>query len=200
MRSGFVVHRIAGARIAQIQICDKARGVCRRLFIAFSVTETYGLGIVVKQIFRSGGFSMPETLMATATATLLISIAVPTYNSYVDDAKTSEAIGDMGRISLQIERFRANNNDALPVTLGEVGLDDLLDPWGNPYIYGVMVNAPDTAAARQDSNSTALNTDYDLYSIGEDGRTRPRITDDASRDDVIRAHDGAYIGRVDEIG
>jgi general secretion pathway protein G len=39
-----------------------------------------------------------------------------------------------------------------------------------------------------------LNTDYDLYSRGKDGKSQPSITNALSLDDVIRANDGAFLG------
>ena len=39
-----------------------------------------------------------------------------------------------------------------------------------------------------------LNTDYDLYSMGKDGMSAPALTDDVSKDDIIRADDGVYTG------
>jgi general secretion pathway protein G len=43
-----------------------------------------------------------------------------------------------------------------------------------------------------------INSDYDLYSMGKDGESVPPLTARASRDDVIRANDGAYIGLASE--
>jgi general secretion pathway protein G len=39
-----------------------------------------------------------------------------------------------------------------------------------------------------------LNTDYDLCSMGPDGKTNAPLTAKASHDDIIRANDGQYIG------
>jgi general secretion pathway protein G len=47
---------------------------------------------------------------------------------------------------------------------------------------------------RKDRFLVPINTDYDLYSMGKDGRSSPPLTAKASRDDIIRANDGAYIG------
>ncbi len=48
--------------------------------------------------------------------------------------------------------------------------------------------------ARKDYFLVPLNTDYDLYSVGKDGNSRPPLSAPDSADDVIRANDGAYIG------
>lgn len=39
-----------------------------------------------------------------------------------------------------------------------------------------------------------INSDFDLYSMGADGKTAAPITSTAGKDDVIRANDGGYIG------
>jgi general secretion pathway protein G len=43
-----------------------------------------------------------------------------------------------------------------------------------------------------------LNTDYDLYSMGKDGKTKGPLTAKDSHDDVIRANDGRFIGLASE--
>jgi len=47
---------------------------------------------------------------------------------------------------------------------------------------------------RKDHNLVPLNTDYDLYSMGPDGNSVGPLTAKASRDDIIRANNGSYIG------
>jgi len=39
-----------------------------------------------------------------------------------------------------------------------------------------------------------INSTYDLYSMGADGRTATPLTAAISRDDIIRANDGQYVG------
>jgi len=38
------------------------------------------------------------------------------------------------------------------------------------------------------------NTDYGLYGMGEDGLSRPPLTAKRSRDDIVRADNGRFIG------
>ncbi len=47
---------------------------------------------------------------------------------------------------------------------------------------------------RKDRFLVPINTDFDLYSMGRDGKSTPPLTAAASRDDIIRANGGAYIG------
>ena len=47
---------------------------------------------------------------------------------------------------------------------------------------------------RKDRFLVPINSDFDLYSMGKDGKSSPPLTASASRDDIIRANDGAYVG------
>jgi general secretion pathway protein G len=49
---------------------------------------------------------------------------------------------------------------------------------------------------RKDRNLVPINSDYDLYSLGPDGETRPPLTAGPSRDDIARAADGSFVGSV----
>jgi general secretion pathway protein G len=53
---------------------------------------------------------------------------------------------------------------------------------------------PVIAQARKDQFLVPINSDYDLYSMGADGRSEPNLNSQERRDDVIRARDGAYVG------
>jgi general secretion pathway protein G len=39
-----------------------------------------------------------------------------------------------------------------------------------------------------------LNSNYDLYSVGRDGVSSPPMNAQNSRDDVVRANDGGFVG------
>jgi general secretion pathway protein G len=39
-----------------------------------------------------------------------------------------------------------------------------------------------------------INTDFDLYSMGPDGRSAPPLTASDSRDDIVRANNGRFVG------
>ena len=96
----------------------------------------------------------------------------------------------------EIENYRMNN-DTLPVNLDAVGRGNLEDPWGNPYQFanhGLI--AP--GARRKFHGTVPLNLDYDLFSMGPDGTFKAPLTASESRDDIIRADDGGYVGVASE--
>jgi len=69
-----------------------------------------------------------------------------------------------------------------------------LDPWGNPYQYLNFDTVKGVGSVRKDRFLVPLNTDYDLYSMGKDGKSQTPLTAAASHDDIVRANDGRYIG------
>jgi general secretion pathway protein G len=48
--------------------------------------------------------------------------------------------------------------------------------------------------ARKDRFLVPINSTYDLYSVGADGKSTGPLTASISHDDVIRANDGGYVG------
>jgi len=48
--------------------------------------------------------------------------------------------------------------------------------------------------ARKDRFLVPINSDFDLYSMGRDGESVPPLAAPKSRDDVVRAANGAFVG------
>jgi general secretion pathway protein G len=144
---------------------------------------------------RSHGFSLIELMIALVVAGMLMTVALPAYNGYIDRANVARAIGDIGSISLEMERFRLQNADAMPLTLNELKMDIPLDPWGRSYEYLDIVGAgPGKGGLRKDGKLNPLNSDFDLYSVGKDGKSVGPLSAKKSHDDVVRANNGAFIG------
>jgi general secretion pathway protein G len=61
-------------------------------------------------------------------------------------------------------------------------------------ISQVFVGVPVEAVRRRDQFLFPLNTDYDLFSLGPDGRSASSLSNPLSLDDVIRANDGGFFG------
>jgi general secretion pathway protein G len=149
----------------------------------------------IRHMKRSKGFGLLELMIALVIALLLLSIAVPTYDSHVQRAKNAKARADIATLSVEIERFRLRNLDRIPATLDQLGIEIPFDPWGESYRY---VNIPDAGAGvgnfRKDGKLNPLNTDFDLYSMGRDRKSSNPLSAAASRDDIVRANNGAFIG------
>jgi len=145
---------------------------------------------------KSFGFTLIELLIAIAIIGTLAAIAIPVYSGYVQNAKVQSAITDIKAISLVIEKFK-NDGDGMsvPGSLAAVNYATYLDPWGRPYQYlNIQTLGGGCGPCRKDRFIVPINTDYDLYSMGKDGQSAAPLTAAKSRDDIIRANDGAYIG------
>ena len=143
----------------------------------------------------SQGFGLVELMVTLVIAALLVSLAVPAYDVFAQRAKVSGAIGDIGKLSLAIEHYRLNNNDRIPLSLAELGVAVPLDPWGRSYQFlNIPAAGPGKGALRKDGKLNPLNTDFDLYSLGKDGESAGPLSAEESRDDVVRANNGSFIG------
>lgn len=139
------------------------------------------------------GFTLLELLLVVALIGTLAAISLPSYFHALEKARVTRAIGDIKNISLTIT-VRLLQTGIYPASLSEVGSDQLLDPWGRRYRYQNLSGAKNHGASRKDKNLVPLNTDYDLYSMGQDGKSTSALTAKASRDDIVRANNGGFIG------
>lgn len=142
----------------------------------------------------SAGFTLVESLLVVALIGVLAAIAYPKYNSYRDRVDTFQAVQDINAMSAMIGN-RWNEARAYPESLDEIQLGGRLDPWGSPYVY-YNVESNGKGHARKDHALNPINTDFDLYSLGPNKKTKPQITQKDSLDDVIRASNGAFIGKA----
>ena len=145
---------------------------------------------------KQHGFTLLELIIAVIVAGLMAAIALPVYSGAIQRARIVQATGDMNRVESALERFRANG--VLPPNLAAVGMDTLIDPWGNPYQYLNIEAGVNRGAVRKDRNLVPLNTDYDLYSMGKDGQSNSLLTATESNDDIVRGANGAYLGMAED--
>ena len=141
-------------------------------------------------------FTVVELVAAVAIVATVAAVAAPVYGGIEQKVRVASAIGDMGQIEIAISRFLTKDNGALPANLATVGLNTLNDPWGNPYQYLKIEAIPETGigAVRKNRNLIPINSDYDLYSLGKDGKSDSPLTATESKDDIVRASNGAYLG------
>ncbi len=134
-----------------------------------------------------------ELMLVIAIIGVLVAIALPKYNDYRERVKQTQAANDIAVLQILVQNYHLNAN-AYPATLADVGNGDKLDPWGRPYVYQEVMSATGVGKARKDRKLNPINSDFDLYSLGKDGKSRTQLTNKESLDDVVRANDGAYIG------
>lgn len=92
----------------------------------------------------------------------------------------------------RVESVLASNEEASSSSSEVLDADDLQE------LLAVGLEEIRESLIRRDSNLFPLNSDFDLYSLGPDGKTCSRISIGAGLDDVIRANDGLYYGLASE--
>lgn len=152
---------------------------------------------------RSSGLTLLEMVIIVAIIGVLASIAAPTYIGYVEKARVQSSIADLRKISLIVEKYKSDEG-LFPASLNDAGCNNDLDPWGNQYQYlstdDVMKEEKKAKkqricqGCRWDKFERPINTDFDIYSMGKNRETRPKIDHGQSRDDIIRASNGGYYG------
>lgn len=144
-----------------------------------------------------GGFTMIELIIVVMIVGLVLAVAVPSYQRYIERSRVMETVIAVGDMSKGIRRYEMSKG-ALPDSLMEAGYGTAVDAWGFGYQYLNLRTAKGGGVARQDKKLKPLNSDFDLYSVGRDGLTAASLGKSVSRDDIIRARDGGFIGTAEE--
>lgn len=145
-----------------------------------------------RRLARHRGFTLVEVVLVVGILAILTTLVATTYDGYRDRLKLDQAVGDILMLSTSITEFRAEFR-RLPADLSEIGKASVLDPWGNPYLYVNHETQPN-GFWRKDKNINPINSDFDLSSAGKDGQSQQQLVAAQSRDDIVRANDGAFIG------
>lgn len=143
---------------------------------------------------KKAGFSLVELLVTITVLAALMAIAIPRVESYRNDSRNSKAIGDLRVLDNKINSFKTSN-ERWPSSLNEIPQGNMLDPWGHSYQYlQIEGNTKAKGDERKDKNLVPINSDFDLYSMGADGKTAAPLTSASGQDDIVRANDGRYYG------
>ena len=173
----------------------------------FSEVETIPEGSVAhhtlpvhRERLGSDGLTLLELLITLAVIAILSAISLQIYGGALEKSKITRAIVEIESIEAAIIASESDRN--LPDSLDEIGWGGRLDPWGNPYRYSKhetnKQGKVNPGKVRKDRFLVPLNSTYDLYSMGPDGDSKLPLTAKASRDDIVRAGDGAFIGPASE--
>jgi general secretion pathway protein G len=144
---------------------------------------------------RVSGVTLLELMITLSIIGILSSVSLHWVGAAKEEVKDQSVVGDLLEIESKLMMFYIQHG-RYPDTLAEAGAE-MNDPWGNPYHY-LNVKPDDKGkvpkGARKDKSLHPVNTDFDLYSAGEDGQTNAPLTAKSSRDDIIRGGNGSYYG------
>ena len=129
---------------------------------------------------RMRGFTLMELMLTVGLIGVLMGIAVLSYQSYRERMRENQAVREIAAMSADIQRF-ALDRRAFPrrwPTSARPGASTL----GRPHVYNVDGERQGRRA--RDHKLNPLNTDFDLYSLGKDGKSKPQITQKDSVDDA----------------
>jgi general secretion pathway protein G len=143
------------------------------------------------------GFTLIELLMVMVIISILATIGYYRYSAFITQTQETRAIADIKQIAQLLEEFNELNG-RYPNDLSELNRGEFTDPWGNPYQYVNIVEdgkrGKNDQKGRKDRNQNPINTYFDLWSNGADGDYNKQVTGAKSRDDIIRAWDGSFVG------
>lgn len=139
------------------------------------------------------GFTLLELMIVVAILAILATTGVTQYMAALNTARYTKAVQSIKTMQTDIGMYYLQNGK-YPSTLDEVGHGHRTDPWGTPFQYLNIEEEKGKGKLRKDKSLVPINTDYDLYSMGPDRRSVPPLTAQWSRDDIVRANDGEYIG------
>jgi len=155
--------------------------IIQRIYIRKSIGIIYG-----------AGFTVLELIMVLVIVGILATLGLSQYDQFMERTRIVEAKTDILALDMKITNF-FNNRRSFPASLADIG-GAPLDPWGNPYQYLNIQTTRGRGGVRKDHNLVPINSDFDLYSMGKDGRSVSPLTASHSKDDIIRANNGEYIG------
>lgn len=133
------------------------------------------------------GFTLVELIVVTAIIGVLASMTLIAISDFKDKTKVAVSGEEIRGLEKDLISY-ASEKGAYPPTatwLSDIGRSGLKDPWGNDYVYSLTLNR---------TFGGPINTDFDLYSPGKDGISANSLLLPESKNDVVRAGDGAFVG------
>ena len=192
----------------------QCRGIMTRIFKRLHSHICRFTGVLltayceIKRKMSYYGFTFVELLVLIVIVGTLAAIAIPVGSNHIEKARIVRAIAEIRGLEKDITAYEVNN-ETLPDSLNDVGQGTLKDPWGNSYEYLKIAGASVPARGhggggsfmgqvRKDRFLVPVNSDYDLYSKGKDGKSQAPFSSSQGRDDIVRANDGGYVGLASE--
>ena len=136
------------------------------------------------------GFTLVELIVVCAILGVLAMMAFPAYSAYILSTKNARTIADIRTLEKDINAFYIDKS-VYPTQLSDVGRGTTLDAWGHVYVYANILGGD---APLLDTLGVNLNVDFDIYSVGPNGNSALVSTPVDTDDDIVRSHEGSYVG------
>lgn len=143
------------------------------------------------------GFTLVELLIVIAIIGILTAVAVPEVLDQIEKARYAHATSDVKSYFKEARMYRVDEGE-YPSTWEELGYSSSpVDPWGHEYVLNNHADIP-SGKRRSDGPTIPINSQLDIFSPGPNGEWDPNILTNMSKDDVIVAMDGSYVGKPEE--
>lgn len=137
------------------------------------------------------GFTLIELIVVSGILGVLVTLAIPSYAYIKTRVKVATTASELSGLQTEIIAYNLENG-TFPNSLNDVNTGILLDPYGRPYQYLRIDTNP--GLERENGFGAALNSDFDVYSLGVDGLSSQAVDDPDSLDDIVRGSDGGFFG------
>lgn len=173
-----------------------ALALIKRFHILFYIKHSHIDDKIYRKITKYEiGLTIIELLITLAIIGIISTIAINETNKYIQKNQVTSAIQEIKNIEKEIY-FYKNEHNEWPDSLNEIyGNGAPEDPWHRTYKY-YPINSVSTGKLRKDRSLVPINTDFDLYSIGADGKSKKTFRAPMSQDDIVRANNGDFVGLV----
>jgi len=162
-------------------------------FMRLAASRATRLAGGAHRLRRIAGLTLVELMITLFIVAVLAQLSVAVYNNYREQSDIAKASSDIAAIAVDVALY-SNDHKTFPASLADIGRAAMLDPWGNPYQYLNHDGLKGNGQMRKDKNIVPINSDFDLWSMGPDGKSVPPLTGKPSRDDIVRANNGRFRG------
>ncbi len=141
------------------------------------------------------GFTLVELLCVVGIIGILAAVGTVQAVSFLERARYRRAQLDLESFHQEVLRYYIRQGQ-YPGSWQDLDYSSApVDPWDNEYVYNNH-DLVGSGEIRKDGPTIPINSHYDIFSPGPDGQWSSDLHASSSRDDVIVANDGQFIGKA----